>query len=179
MPQPKTLAVLVHGLAAALLLLASAAWAQAGSGGADAAKKVDDDLKPGEVHALHGYVLSMDKLQRYALATNALKRAIHDDLVLSDEVKQLAGEPEDTLSDLRARLDHHPTVLAFFTKQGLSADDVVLLPITLMGAAMAVPIKDPDRYPPSINPLQVQFVATHKQEIDNLHLVSDQDDWAN
>ena len=70
-------------------------------------------------------------------------------------------------------------MLAFFTHQGLSADDVVLLPISLMGASLAVSIRDPNRYPPSISPDQVQFVATHKQEIDNLHLVSDEDDWAN
>jgi hypothetical protein len=181
MSQPKALATLTRSAAAALLVLGCAAWAQEGGAPAPAsAASSTDGLRPGEVHALYGYVLSMDKLQKYAMATNELKKAVHDSPDLALEVKQMAGEPEETLADLRSRLARHPIVLGFFTRQGLSSDDVLLLPMTLMGASLAGSIKDPTKYPPTINPEQVKFVAAHKDEIDKLHLVSeDEDDWGN
>jgi len=170
MPQ-RTLPALARAAAAALLAVTAAAWAQGGSGGTSGG-----GLTPAETQALHNYVLSMDKLQKYAAASDELKKTVRTDTALAAEIKQMSDEPEETLADLRARITRHPTVLAYFTRQGLSTDDVLLLPMTLMGASLATSIKDPAKYPPSINPEQVKFVAAHKEEIDKLHLVSDDED---
>jgi hypothetical protein len=152
------------GLAALLaLLLASAA-------GVARAEISDADAK-----ALHDYRLSMDKVKRFAAASKALDQAEETDAGLKAEETQMSSETQGTLADLRTSLAHHPRIAGYFTSQKLSADDAILIPITLMGAHLATAIPAGKQLPPSVSAVQVDFVKQHKAELAALPLMKPQD----
>ena len=84
--------------------------------------------------ALHDYVLTMPKVRAYEVATAAAKAATKADASLRTEEAKADNEPDKTLADIKAKLARHPRLFAFFAKQGLSMDDAVLVPLTLMNA---------------------------------------------
>lgn len=108
--------------------------------------------------AMHDYVLTMPKVKAYSAGNDALAAATASDQSLMDESEKMDGEPDKTFADLKTRIAHHPRFYAFFSKQGLSTDDVVLIPVTLISACTAAQIpqaaaKLADR----VSPAQITF----------------------
>jgi hypothetical protein len=108
--------------------------------------------------AMREYVLTMPKVKAYEAATEALEMATDRDPSLKDEAEKMDNEPDKTYADLKAKIAHHPRFYAFFSKQGLSMDDVVLVPLTLISACSVAQIpqiaaKMADR----VSPAQVAF----------------------
>ena len=108
--------------------------------------------------AMRDYVLSMPKVKAYSAGNDALAAATASDQSLMDESEKMDNEPDKTFADLKARIARHPRFYAFFSKQGLSTDDVVLIPVTLITACTAAQIpqaaaKLADR----VSPAQITF----------------------
>jgi len=89
---------------------------------------------PAGEKAMHDYVLTMSKVKAYDLASNAATAAMKADPSLKVEADKSSNEPDKTFADIKAKFMHHPRLMAFYAKQGLTADDAVLVPLTLMGA---------------------------------------------
>lgn len=89
---------------------------------------------PAGEKAMHDYVLTMPKVKAYDAATNAADAAMKADPSLKAELDKSDNEPDKTIADLRAKMDHHPRIFAFYAKQGLSKDDAILTPLSLMSA---------------------------------------------
>ncbi len=96
------------------------------------------DLDPASQALLKGYVLTLPKVKAYDSATQALSAAEAKDAGLRKDAEAAASEHTKTMMDEVAKYTHHPKVLAFFQKQGLSAQDTALIPLTLMSACMVV-----------------------------------------
>jgi hypothetical protein len=106
---------------AVILLVAGAAHAAGGISAAD--NKM-----------LHDYALTMPKVKAYDAATQNMMVAGKSDASLKAEGEKMSGEPDKTLADVRSKFAHHPRLYAFYAKQGLSMDDAMLIPLTLMSA---------------------------------------------
>jgi hypothetical protein len=91
-------------------------------------------VSPADNKMLHDYVLTMPKVKAYETATENAMAAGKSDPSLKAEGERMSGEPDKTLADIRAKFAHHPRLFAFYAKQGLSMDDAMLIPLSLMGA---------------------------------------------
>jgi len=115
---------------------------------------------------MKAYVLTLPKVKAYDAATQALMAAEAKDPTLHKEAEAAASQHTKTMADEFAKLTHHPKVLAFFQKQGLSAQDATLIPLTLMSACMVV------QYPAAAKSLSDQTspgqVAFCKQNMSSL-----------
>ncbi|HEV2562133.1 MAG TPA: hypothetical protein VGT78_08310 [Rhizomicrobium sp.] len=116
--------------------------------------------------AMHDYVLTMPKVKAYDAATNALMASAKSDPSLKAEGEAMNKEPDKTFADLKAKIAHHPHYYAFFSKQGLSVDDTVLVPITLMSACSVV------QYPQiaasmadTVSPSQITFCKQNMAQL--------------
>ena len=142
--------------AAALCLAAALALASP----ALAAK---DDMSPADLAALKGYTLSMDKI-------NAMQAAM-DEARKMGKAKQLQGTGDNakTLADMEAKVQAVPGAMALFSKHGLSAHDVVIMPFALMDAGMCVlyPSAAP-KLADRVSPAQIAFYKQHKAEIEKM-----------
>jgi hypothetical protein len=95
-------------------------------------------IAPGEAKTLQAYTLTMPKVRAYDAASRALNAAIAKDASLRKEAEAAASENSKNLADEFAKLGRHPRVFAFYQKLGLSAQDAILIPLTLLDACMAV-----------------------------------------
>ncbi|HUJ48144.1 MAG TPA: hypothetical protein VLV55_13500 [Rhizomicrobium sp.] len=89
---------------------------------------------PAGEKAMHDYVLTMSKVKAYDAASSAATAALKADSSLKAEADKSSNEPDKTFADIKAKFMHHPRLMAFYAKQGLTADDAVLVPLTLMSA---------------------------------------------
>jgi hypothetical protein len=119
------------------------------------------DLDPASAKALHDYTLSMDKINAMQAAMDEGKK----DAAASKSLKS-ANDDSKSLAESEAKLNAMPQVMAIFRKHGLSAHDVVVMPLVLMDAGMAV------QYPSAaaklsdrMSPAQVAFYKQHQAEI--------------
>ena len=118
-----------------------------------------NELSPADLSALKGYTLSMDKINAMQAAMDeAEKSGKHEDMTKVGEAKSVA--------EMESRLKAMPGVMAVFTKHGLGAHDVVVMPIALMDAGMCVAYpaaasKLADR----VSPAQITFYKQHQAEL--------------
>lgn len=89
---------------------------------------------PAGEKAMHDYVLTMPKVKAYDAASSAAMAAMKSDPSLKAEADKSGNEPDKTFADIKAKFMHHPRLAAFYARQGLTVDDAVLVPLTLMGA---------------------------------------------
>jgi hypothetical protein len=123
--------------------------------------------------AMRSYVLTMPKVQAYSAASDALKAAMKANPGLVSEGSQMDTEPQATFADLEAKVRHHPHYFAFFAKQGLSVDDTVLVPLTLLSACSVA------QYPQiaakmadTVSPGQIAFCKAHMTELHKMPFFS-------
>ena len=96
------------------------------------------DLDAASKKTLHDYTLTLAKIKAYDAANGALTAAEKSDPGLKADAEAAASEHTNSMAGEFAKLTHHPRVFAFFAKQGLSKEDAVLIPLTLMSACMVV-----------------------------------------
>ena len=96
-----------------------------------------------------------------ALASGLVARppsAVTDNAIAED-FESLSNEDGTSIAQLRARLSRHPRIFAFFQRQNLTADDIILIPlvITFAGVAVAAPGQMAD----AVSPAQLNFVRSN------------------
>ncbi len=143
-------------IVAALLSVATVAQAQ------------QDDFPPEENLIIRDYVLTAEKFDSFIHGVIALAAAKNSDVALAQELDDIDGEPAETLADLRAQITRHPRVFEFYQRQGLTADDTVLIPLVAGYAAAATAPDDPILYADRVSPAQVNFMRENSRLMDRL-----------
>jgi hypothetical protein len=149
-------------LSAVLVTLSSLALAQ-GSGHPDKGPNPDEP-------AIHDYVLTMDKIKKYAAVSRKLEAASKSDPALAAEMKKI--EDADVYNvDKAAMIEKSPRVAGALTSNGVTARDFVLTPMTTFTAAIGIAAEDAKKQPPAyVNPVNIKFVREHKDELEKLNL---------
>src|ERR1700730_1409238 len=149
-------------LTAVLLTLSSVTLAQ-GAGHPDKGPNPDEP-------AIHDYVLTMDKIKKYADVARRLEAAAKSDPALAAEMKKI--EEADVYNvDKAAMIEKSPRGAAALTRNGISPRDFVLTPMTAFTAAIGIAAEDAKKQPPAyINPTNIKFVRDHKDQLEKLNL---------
>ena len=149
-------------LAAALAIMPSLALAQ-GAGHPDNGPNPDEP-------AVHDYVLSMDKIRKYAEFSKKIEAAAKSDPALAAEMKKI--EDADVYNvDKAAMLEKSPRLAAALRSNDFAARDFVFTPLTAFTAAIGIAAEDAKKQPPAyVNPTNIKFVRDHKQELEKLNL---------
>ena len=116
-------------------------------------------FSPADNAVFKAYVLDAGKVNRFIAGLSALAMAKQSDDAIAEEYERMDGEDGTSLAQLRAKLTRHPRIFAFFQRQNLTADDVILIPlvITFAGVAMAAPGQMAD----AVSPAQLNFVRSN------------------
>jgi hypothetical protein len=149
-------------LTAVLVTLSSLALAQ-GAGHPDKGPNPDEP-------AIHDYVLTMDKIKKYADVTKRLEAAAKSDPAMAAEMKKI--EEADVYNvDKAAVMEKSPRLAAALHSYDITARDFVLTPLTAFTAAIGIAAEDAKKQPPAyINPPNIKFVRDHKEELEKLNL---------
>jgi hypothetical protein len=128
-----------------------------------------DDISAADKKVLVSYTLTMPKLVAYDKSTAALKAAEAKDPSLAKDHAAAASEHTKDMNGEFAKMDHHPRTYAFFQKNGLSKQDAILIPLTLMSACMVA------QYPSAaagmadqVSPAQAAFCKTNMGAINKM-----------
>jgi hypothetical protein len=134
------------------------------------------DLSPADAAIMRNYTLSMDKIRKYQSAMEAFNKAAAADPSLKTEAEKSGEEHDPTLAATEAKMMRHPRLMAFFTKQGLNANDVAVLPLVLMSASVAAqyPVSAP-KLAPETSPAQIAFCKAHQAELAKMDISGDDD----
>jgi len=121
------------------------------------------DLSPADKMVLKRYTLTMPKVKAYEASSIALRAAEAKDGSLKVDQEAAGSMQTSDMNGEFAKMDHHPRVFEFFAKNGLTKQDVILIPMTLMGACMVV------QYPSSAagladqtSPAQIAFCKSNQ-----------------
>ena len=149
-------------LTAVLLTLSSLTLAQ-GAGHPDKGPNPDEP-------AIHDYVLTMDKIKKYAEVAKRLEAAAKSDPAMAAEMKKI--EEADVYNvDKAAMMEKSPQLAAALSRHDITARDFVLTPLTAFTAAIGIAAEDAKKEPPAyINPTNIKFVRDHKEELEKLNL---------
>jgi hypothetical protein len=139
--------VIRAAFAAAVLFAAGPAFAKSG------------ELSPADLNALKSYTLSMDKIKAMQAAMDDAKKAGKGDM-------HDVGDNAKTIADMEAKLKAMPGAMAIFARHGLSAHDVVVMPLALMDAGMcaAYPSVAP-KFADRVSAAQIAFYKQHQAEL--------------
>ena len=120
--------------------------------------------------AIHDYVLTMDKIKKYAETSKGLEAAAKSDPAMAVEMKKI--EDADVYNvDKAAMMEKSPHVAAALKSNNITARDFVLTPMTAFTAAIGIAAEDAKKEPPAfINPENIKFVREHKAELEKLDL---------
>ena len=122
---------------------------------------------------MHDYVLTMPKVKAFSAATDAANAAMKADPSLKAEADKSDNEPDKTIADLRAKFDHHPRLYAFYARQGLSKDEAILLPLSLMGACTVAQYPQiAPKLASTVSPGQIAFCKENMAELKNYKFFS-------
>jgi len=143
-------------LAAALVLFAPMAALAKGS-----------DISPADLSQLKSYTLSMDKINAMQAAMDDAKRDGMDKKLNS------TSDNAQSLAQMEANVKAMPGAMAIFAKHGLSAHDVVVMPLALMDAGMCVayPSAAP-KLADRVAPAQVAFYKQHQADLKKVKWLS-------
>jgi hypothetical protein len=103
------------------------------AGNADA--QVNGD--PQGQETLRNYVLTMDKVKAYDTATQAFQAAVQSDQRLQAQANAVSAAQQGTLADAVANFGRYPLIDTFYSKQGLSPLDAMVLPVAVSNACSA------------------------------------------
>jgi hypothetical protein len=149
------------GLALVLVVLI-ASFSQA-----QAAKHAAQGPNPDE-SAIHDYILTIDKVNSYAVLSKKLQAAAGSDPVMAAEMKKVE-EADVYMVERAALIEKSPHAAAFLKTNGMSAREFVLIPMTAVTAAIAASAQDAKGKPPAfVNPANIQFVRDHRAELKKL-----------
>jgi hypothetical protein len=151
-------------LSGLLVILSTIAFSAAQSA-KHAAKGADPDES-----AIHDFILTMDKVNQYAAVSKTLQASAAGDPVMAAEMKKV--EETDVPNVERAALiEKSPHTAASLKANGITAREFVLIPMTVVTAAIAVAALDAKGKPPAfVNPVNIQFVRNHRAELEKLEL---------
>ena len=132
----------------------------------------DARLQPDQA-AIRDYVLTMDKVKRYARLLRTIE-ASKKDLVLRREVEALRSEVAGkSLTETVTTLERFPKISNMIRAAGLTPRDYVLLPMTILSSGMAMYVEQQGgKRPPYVNPANIKFIKEHEAEISALDLSS-------
>jgi hypothetical protein len=121
-----------------------------------------------EKNEVKNFVLTSDKLDKYAVAVNAIRKVQKDDPALKKKMDDdNARNPSNTIADSVANIEKYPPVVDALKNAGLPPRDFVVMTFTLINAAAEVQKKkagtaqDPD----SALPENVSFVEKNYDRI--------------
>jgi|SRR6185436_15758852 len=114
------------------------------------------DFSAADKATMKAYVLDTAKVTRYIAGLNALAMAKNSDDAIADEYEKMDAEPGESLAELKAKLSRHPRLFAFFQRQNLTPDDVILIPFVLINAGVAVAV--PGQLADVVTSAQLNFV---------------------
>lgn len=122
--------------------------------------------------AIHGYVLTMDAVRKYAEVGKQLGVAAQTDTALAAEMKTI-GETDAYNIDKAALMEKAPRTASFLRSHGMTAREFVLIPMTVVTASVAMAAEDMKGKPPAfVNPANIKFVREHRAEIEKLNLTA-------
>ncbi len=159
-------------LAAFLLLASTCAFISATA----YAQKSGTDTR--DEAAIHDYVLTMSRVQAYAAAYQDYETNGSKDTSIADECKGKLDDDKMALVDKVKLVESScPRLNAWIKQHGLTAQEFMFIPMTLITAGFAQVAVDAGGKPPAfINPANLQFVKEHKAELEKLHIVGDKSD---
>jgi hypothetical protein len=132
--------------------------------------KKDDAPNPDEP-AIHDYILTMPKIQKYSETVKKLNDSGKSDPVMVAEMKKISDFDGYNIQKA-TMIDKSPHLSAFLKANGLTSRDFVLTPMVGLTAALAVAAQDLKADPPSfVNPANIQFVRAHKAELEKYNLM--------
>jgi len=138
------------------------------------AQSAADAPDPDE-QAIHNYLLTLEKVQKYAETSKKLREATAKDVALSAEVKKIT---DADVSD-RQRIGmvaSSPKLYAFLKGSGINARDFVLLPMTVMTAGFALSMQEQGgQVAPFVNPANIIFVKDHKKNLEDAGFMQKED----
>jgi hypothetical protein len=147
-----------------LSLVVSVAIALASSGSTVQPQKSPAGPTPDE-KAIHDYVLTVDKVEKYASFMKRIQTGGADPAVAAEMQKIRDMNVYNVeKADMMAK---SPKLASLFTGSGITPRDFVLLPLTIMSAAVVA------QYPEQgatkmayVTPQQVQFYKDHKADLE-------------
>jgi hypothetical protein len=133
------------------------------------------DAPDPDEQAIHNYLLTLDKVQKYAETSKKLRDATTKDAALSAEVKKIT---DADVSD-RQRIGmvaSSPKLYAFLKGSGINARDFVLLPMTVMTAGFALSMQEQGgQVAPFVNLANIIFVKDHKKDLEDAGFMQKED----
>lgn len=121
-----------------------------------------------EKNEVKNFVLTSDKLDKYAAAVNAIRKVQKDDPALKKKMDDdNAKNPSNTIADSVANIEKYPAVADALKNAGLPPQDFVVMTYTLINAAAEVQKKKAGRAqdPDSALPENVTFVEKNYDRI--------------
>ena len=116
-------------------------------------------FSPADNAVFKAYVLDAGKVNRFIAGVSALTMAKQTDAAIAEEYERMDSEDGTSLAQLRAKLSRHPSIYAFFQRQNLTTDDVVLIPLVLTFAGVAVAA--PGQMADAVSGAQVNFYRSN------------------
>jgi hypothetical protein len=162
----------VLSAAMALTVLSCIALAQAEPSQAKPSKDAPNPDEP----IIHDYILTMDKIQKYAGVSKKAVAAAKSDPALAAEMKKV--EEMNGYNVQKAEMmERSPHIAEFLKSNGMTARDFVFIPMTAFTAALAIAAEDAKKQPPSfVNPANIKFTRDHKDELEKFNLFSSDED---
>jgi len=168
---------LLAALSIALLITSAASAQSAPPQSHQKQGSAADGLDPDE-QAIHNYILTMDKVQKYADTSKKIRETTEKDPTLATEMKKITDA--DVNDRQRAALvAASPHLYALLKASGMTARDFVLIPVTIMTAGFALSMEEQGaQLPPFVNPTNVKFVRDHKKDIQQAGFMQKDEDSA-
>lgn len=138
---------------------------------ASMAAQAKQEMSATDEKLLSGYTLSMDKLQRYQSAIAKMDAACKSDPVLREQSE--AMKPGETFEQVIQRVGGTKVYKSYLKPAGLDAQDVVLLPVVLMGAGAVVEAHADQSKLKGLSDAQVAFYRAHRDAISKLKLTGE------
>lgn len=132
-------------------------------------KKHVDEANPDE-SVIHDYVLTLEKVRKYADVAKKLEAAAKADPVMAAEMEKVTDTDAYNV-EKAALVEKSPHLAAFLKSNGTTARDFIFTPTTAFTAALAIAAEDAKGKPPAfVNPANIKFVRDHKAELEKLNL---------
>jgi hypothetical protein len=137
---------------------------------APAQDQTDDKSNPDEA-AIHEYLLTIPKLQKYSEVVRKMNEAGKSEPAMVAEMKKISDS--DAYNVHKAEMmEKSPHLAAFLKANGMTTREFVLTPVVALTAAMATAAQDLKAEPPAfVNPANIQFVRDHKAELEKYNLM--------
>jgi hypothetical protein len=115
---------------------------------------------------VHDYVLAIDKVKAFYAATDALMAALPENPTLAAEYEDLQREQGISLAEDAAHLKAHPDIFAFYSDQGLSAEEPELISLSLITAGFSAHYPSKKKKDPMVSQAHIDFMKANKAFFD-------------